>query len=54
MTSQTPPDALLGPDDFDAIEKLMHIDRKTLLARLSIPDDLVQKYLTPPSEPSSG
>jgi HD-like signal output (HDOD) protein len=42
------------PDDFDAIEKLMHIDRKTLLARLSIPDDLVQKYLTPPSEPSSG
>ncbi len=34
------------PDDFDAIEKLMHIDRKTLLERLSIPDDLIPKYLT--------
>ena len=42
------------PDDFEAIEKLMHIDRETLLGRLSIPDDLIQKYLTqapaPPSE----
>ena len=42
------------PDDFEAIEKLMHINRETLLGRLSIPDDLIQKYLTqapaPPSE----
>ena len=42
------------PDDFEAIGKLMHIDRETLLGRLSIPDDLIQKYLTqapaPPSE----
>ncbi len=42
------------PDDFEAIEKLMHIDRETLLGRLSIPDDLIQKYMTqtpaPPSE----
>ena len=42
------------PDDFAAIEKLMHIDRETLLGRLSIPDDLIQKYMTqtpaPPSE----
>ena len=36
------------PDDFAAIEKLMHIDRETLLGRLSIPDDLIQKYLTQP------
>lgn len=34
------------PDDFEAIEKLLHIDRETLLGRLSIPDDLIQKYLT--------
>lgn len=42
------------PDDFEAIEKLLHIDRETLLGRLSIPDDLIQKYLAqapaPPSE----
>ena len=36
------------PDDFAAIEKLMHIDHETLLGRLSIPDDLIQKYLTQP------
>lgn len=42
------------PDDFEAIEKLLHIDREMLLGRLSIPGDLIQKYLTqapaPPSE----
>ncbi len=37
------------PEDFAAIEKLMHIDRRTLLERLSIPDDLLQKYLAPPN-----
>ena len=37
------------PDDFYAIEKLMHIDRKTLLERLSLPDDLLQKYLAQPN-----
>jgi HD-like signal output (HDOD) protein len=26
------------PDDFDAIEKLLHIDRPTLLARLNVPE----------------
>lgn len=38
------------PDDFTAIEKLMHIDREMLLARLNLPDELTQKYLaqTPP------
>ena len=37
------------PDDFYAIEKLMHIDRKTLLERLSLPDDLLQNYLAQPN-----
>ena len=37
------------PDDFYAIEKLMHIDRKTLRERLSLPDDLLQKYLAQPN-----
>jgi HD-like signal output (HDOD) protein len=27
------------PDDFDAIEKLLHIDHPTLLARLNVPND---------------
>jgi HD-like signal output (HDOD) protein len=27
------------PDDFEAIEKLLHIDRPTLLARLNVPND---------------
>ena len=35
------------PDDFDAIEKLLHIDRPALLARLHVPDDLAVKYLAP-------
>lgn len=33
------------PDDFAAIEKLLRIDRETLLGRLSLPDDLTRKYL---------
>ena len=33
------------PDDFSAIESLLHIDRRTLLTRLSLPDDVAQKYL---------
>lgn len=37
------------PDDFYAIEKLMHIDRKTLLERLDLPDDLLQNYLAQPN-----
>lgn len=37
------------PDDFAAVEKLLHIDRETLLARLSLPDDVTQKYLSLPS-----
>lgn len=42
------------PDDFAAIEKLLHIDRQTLLARLNLPDDLTQRYMalssTPPED----
>ncbi|MDR3221529.1 MAG: HDOD domain-containing protein [Candidatus Accumulibacter sp.] len=33
------------PDDFTAIEKLMHVDRQTLLARLNVPDEIAAKYL---------
>lgn len=33
------------PDDFSAIEKLLHISRETLLSRLQIPEDLIPKYL---------
>ena len=33
------------PDDFDAIEKLLHVDRSTLLARLNVPDESAAKYL---------
>jgi HD-like signal output (HDOD) protein len=33
------------PDDFSAIEKLMHIDRQTLLTRLGIPDDAIRGFL---------
>ena len=33
------------PDDFAAIEKLMHIDRQTLLSRLGIPDDAIRGFL---------
>jgi HD-like signal output (HDOD) protein len=37
------------PDDFEAIEKLLHIDRSTLLARLNVPDEIAAKYLAPRS-----
>jgi len=33
------------PDDFSAIERLLHIDRPTLLNRLGIPDEAVQRFL---------
>ncbi|MDR2787441.1 MAG: HDOD domain-containing protein [Candidatus Accumulibacter sp.] len=33
------------PDDFDAIGKLLRIDRQTLLARLNVPDETAWKYL---------
>jgi HD-like signal output (HDOD) protein len=33
------------PDDFAAIERLMHIDRQTLLSRLGIPDDAIRSFL---------
>ena len=38
------------PDDFTAIQKLLRIDRETLLKRLDIPDDLVARYLVPAYE----
>ena len=38
------------PDDFAAIQKLLRIDRETLLKRLDIPDDLVARYLVPADE----
>ena len=38
------------PDDFAAIQKLLRIDRETLLKRLDIPDDLVARYLLPADE----
>ena len=40
------------PDDFAAIEKLLHIDHETLLSRLGIPEDAMQKYLEQPSPPA--
>lgn len=33
------------PDDFSAIERLLHIDRPTLLNRLGIAGDAVQKFM---------
>lgn len=33
------------PDDFAAIERLMRIDRQTLLTRLGIPDDAIRGFL---------
>lgn len=38
------------PDDFSAIEKLLHINRETLLLRLDVPEDIVPLYLTPSDE----
>lgn len=40
------------PDDFAAIEKLLHIDHETLLSRLGIPEEAMQKYLEQPSPPA--
>jgi HD-like signal output (HDOD) protein len=36
------------PDDFHAIEKLLYIDRPTLLARLDVPNEIAAKYLASP------
>ncbi len=33
------------PDDFDAIEKLLHISRETLLRRLDVPEEAIPTYL---------
>jgi HD-like signal output (HDOD) protein len=33
------------PDDFAAIEKLLHINRETLLLRLDVPEDIAPLYL---------
>ena len=38
------------PDDFSAIEKLLHINRQTLLNRLDIPDDDLPRFLPDNSE----
>lgn len=35
------------PDDFSAIEKLLHIDRQTLLNRLGIPDEAIRGFMPP-------
>jgi HD-like signal output (HDOD) protein len=40
------------PDDFEAIEKLLHIDRQTLLARLEISDEAAARYLALPPHSS--
>ena len=37
------------PDDFAAIEKLLHINRETLLSRLDVPEEFIPQYLTPQS-----
>ena len=33
------------PDDFKAIEKLLHIKRETLLSRLNIPEEIVPRFM---------
>ena len=35
------------PDDFSAIEQLLHIDRQTLLNRLGIPDEAIRGFMPP-------
>jgi len=43
------------PDDFAAIEKLLHIDRETLLSRLNVPEQFLPQYLTGETErPQNG
>ncbi|WP_153109355.1 HDOD domain-containing protein [Propionivibrio limicola] len=36
------------PDDFHAIEKLLHIKREALLSRLNLPEELMARYLSSP------
>lgn len=38
------------PDDFSAIEKLLHISRETLLRRLDVPEETIPTYLAVRSE----
>lgn len=38
------------PDDFSAIEKLLHIKRETLLSRLNIPAEIVPRFMVQDSE----
>ncbi len=38
------------PDDFSAIEKLLHISRETLIKRLEIPPEYMEKYLAKMNE----
>ena len=40
-------DAALS-DDFTAIQKLLHIDRASLLSRLDLPEEVIQKYKDEP------
>jgi len=44
------------PDDFVAIEKLLHVSRETLFNRLDIPPELAAQYLArdPAGEPDGG
>ena len=38
------------PDDFSAIEKLLHISRETLLRRLDVPEEAIPAYLSARNE----
>ena len=42
------------PDDFSAIERLLHIDRQTLLNRLGIPGDATQRFMLAQAAGESG
>jgi len=43
------------PDDFASIEKLLHINRETLLTRLNVPEEFIPLYLTSKAEtPQNG
>lgn len=37
------------PDDFSAIEQLLRVDRQTLLNRLGVPDEAIQRFMLPRS-----
>lgn len=41
------------PDDFAAIEKLLHIHRETLLTRLNVPEEYLPRYLTEGTQAST-